>query len=45
MWGIFPFGSSILAIFVLLIPGRRRQEAVSGEYPVDENLVPGRMVS
>jgi hypothetical protein len=44
MWGIFPFGSSILAILVLLIPEKRREEVASG-YPVDENLVPGRMVS
>lgn len=26
MWGILPFGSSILAILVLLIPGRREEE-------------------
>ena len=26
MWGILPFGSSILAILVLLIPERRREE-------------------
>lgn len=44
MWGIFPFGSSILAMLVLLIPEKRRQEVVE-EYPVDGNLVPGRMVS
>ncbi len=44
MWGICPFGSSILAILVLLIPEKKRQEAAQ-EYPVDENLVPGRMVS
>ncbi len=44
MWGIFPFGSSILAILVLFIPEKRRQEAVE-EYPVGEDLVPGRMAS
>ncbi len=46
MWGIFPFGSSILALLVLLIPDQRRQEQVE-EYPVgsEETLVPGRMVS
>jgi len=44
MWGIFPFGSSILAILVLLIPEKKRREAAQ-EYPVDEDLVPGRMVS
>jgi hypothetical protein len=44
MWGIFPFVSSILAILVLLIPERRRAEAAE-EYPVGEDLVPGRMAS
>lgn len=44
MWGIFPFGSSILAILVLLIPERRRTEATE-EYPVGEDLVPGRLAS
>jgi hypothetical protein len=32
MWGIFPFGSSILAILVFLLPGRRRREQEAG-YP------------
>jgi hypothetical protein len=46
MWGIFPFGSSILAILVVLIPQKRRLEygtdvAVSSE----ENLVAGRIAS
>ncbi len=44
MWGIFPFGSSILAILVLLIPEKGREEAAEG-YPVDDDLLPGRMVS
>lgn len=44
MWGIFPFGSSILAILVLLIPDERRRE-VAQEYPAEGNLVHGRMVS
>lgn len=44
MWGICPFGSSILAILVLMIPEKRRQE-VAEEYPAEKNLVPGRMVS
>lgn len=44
MWGIFPFGSSILAMLVLLIPEKRRQQAVH-EYPVEGSLVHGRMVS
>ena len=46
MWGILPFGSSILALLVVLIPDRRRQE-VREEYPYtpDESFVPGRMAS
>jgi hypothetical protein len=32
MWGIFPFGSSLLAILVFLIPeGKRRSEENRGE--------------
>ena len=46
MWGIFPFGSSILAILVLLIPEKRRQP-VEARYPAvrDGELGLGRMVS
>ena len=46
MWGILPFGSSILAILVLFIPKKRRREAVE-EYPVaaDQGLVHGRLAS
>lgn len=46
MWGILPFGSSILAILVLLIPAKRRQE-LGAEYPfpTEETLVSGRMAS
>lgn len=44
MWGICPFGSSILAMLVLMIPEKKRQETAQ-EYPIDEHLVPGRMVS
>jgi hypothetical protein len=46
MWGIFPFGSSILAILILLIPEKRRQE-MEAEYRVahEKELVPGRMAS
>lgn len=45
MWGILPFGSSILAILVLLIPSERREER-EDEVPYDdETLVPGRMAS
>ncbi len=36
MWGIFPFGSSILAIVIFLIPTRRRQE-IGAEYPAAED--------
>jgi hypothetical protein len=46
MWGILPFGSSILAILVLLIPERRRAEvAEEVPYTTDETLVPGRLAS
>jgi hypothetical protein len=44
MWGILPFGSSILAILVVLIPERRRQEArTRRSFATGEDLVPGRM--
>jgi hypothetical protein len=46
MWGTLPFGSSILAILVLLIPERKRLERRAGvEFAPDENLVGGRMAS
>ena len=46
LWGTLPFGSSILAILLVLIPSRRRQELVSMvPYPEDESLVPGRLAS
>jgi hypothetical protein len=46
MWGTLPFGSSILAILVLLIPQRRRFERRGDiQYASDENLVSGRMAS
>ena len=46
MWGILPFGSSILAILVLLIPERRREELAAEEpYPEEETLVHGRLAS
>jgi hypothetical protein len=46
MWGIFPFGSSIVAILVLLIP-EKRQKAAEARYPAvrDGELGLGRMVS
>ena len=45
IWGILPFGSSLLAILVLLIPKTRRQEC-RAEYPLrtDEYLVQERLV-
>jgi len=46
MWGTLPFGSSILAILVMLIPERRRrEEEAEDEYPSNERLVPGRLAS
>lgn len=45
MWGILPFGSSILAILVFLIPERRKQET-EAEYPVaDDGLAARRLAS
>ena len=44
MWGILPFGSSILAILVMLIPVRRRREQEAGYTdPGDEGLAPETM--
>jgi hypothetical protein len=45
MWGILPFGSSILAILVMLIPSRREEEVAEEDYPEKERLVPGRLAS
>jgi hypothetical protein len=50
MWGILPFGSSLLAIIVVLIPDKRRQRYYA-ESPVEtpvttgETLLHGRLVS
>ena len=46
MWGILPFGSSIVAMLVLLIPERRPQELRS-PHPIasDQHLVAGRLFS
>ena len=44
MWGIFPFGSSILAMLVLLIPERRSQE-IGTEYPVAEDEAGARRLA
>ena len=46
LWGTLPFGSSLLAILVVLIPEKRRDRY--GEeylYATDENLLSGRLVS
>lgn len=46
MWGIFPFGSSILALLLVLIPERRPLESrVAYPSPAEEDLVPGRLAS
>ena len=46
MWGLLPFGTSIFAILMVLIPEKRRQEYAQ-EYPInsEETLVTGRMAS
>ena len=46
MWGILPFGSSLLAILVVLIPTERRDEEFATHSVVpEEEFVPRRMVS
>ena len=47
MWGTLPFGSSILAILVVLIPEKRRHEREKANVTPSphEDLVPGRLVS
>jgi hypothetical protein len=46
MWGILPFGSSILALLVLLIPQRRPLESrVAYPTPAEQDFVPGRLAS
>jgi hypothetical protein len=46
MWGILPFGSSILAILVILIPEKKRRQAEEERsFAGDETLVQGRLVS
>ena len=49
MWGLLPFGSSFLAMLVVLIPERRRRE-VEEDYHIpreesERTLVPGRLAS
>jgi len=46
MWGILPFGSSLLAILVILIPEKKRHERrVEAPVSSGENLMHGRLVS
>jgi hypothetical protein len=46
MWGTLPFGSSILAILVVLIPGRKREDPESDVAVVGHrDLESGRLVS
>jgi hypothetical protein len=46
LWGILPFGSSLLAILVLLIPGEARYKLRADQpFVADENLVHGGLVS
>jgi hypothetical protein len=46
MWGILPFGSSVVAILVVMIPQKRRQRR-QADHPIatEEYLVQGRLVS
>ena len=46
MWGTLPFGSSLLAMLVVLIPEKRRIRSEEPQFsPIYDDLVPGRMVS
>jgi hypothetical protein len=46
MWGILPIGSSILAMFLVLIPEKRwHARRVVQPAPAHENLVLGRLIS
>jgi hypothetical protein len=46
LWGTLPFGSSILAILVVLIPGRKRiEDEGDPAFAGREVLEPGRLVS
>jgi hypothetical protein len=46
LWGTLPFGSSLLAILVVLIPERKREdEYETGTPDPDESLMRGRLVS
>lgn len=46
MWGTLPIGSSILALLLVLIPGRKlAEQRLSQPSSADEDLVLGRLVS
>lgn len=47
MWGILPFGSSIIAILVLLVPEKKRRVAavIETDMATTENSMFGRLVS
>ncbi len=46
MWGILPFGSSLLAMLVILIPEKRwYRRRASQPFAANENLARARMVS
>lgn len=46
MWGILPFGSSLLAILVLFIPDQQRgKRQANNPFANEETLVQGRMAS
>ncbi len=46
MWGILPFGSSLLAILVVLIPNKRRYERRTDQFlATDKSLAQERLVS
>lgn len=46
LWGTLPFGSSLLALLVVLFPDKRRYQAIPVESSTaHEDLVPGRLVS
>jgi hypothetical protein len=46
MWGILPFGSSLLAILIVLIPEKRQStNEETQDASIYDDLVPGRMAS
>jgi hypothetical protein len=45
LWGILPFGSSILAILVILLPEKRREPGMDQAIISEENLAQERLVS